>query len=595
MKVVCDACTAKYQIPDERVAGRKLKIRCRKCGGAIIIRGDLLEEASEPAPAAAPAIADEWHVSIDGDQHGPYTTDQMTSMLAAQQLDWDVFVWREGLADWQGALECTPLLEAAHAAGVHVPSEDEPTVAQDGPTSVVDRGDDSPTSMYNSDSFTPGDGLQPVARASFSRRGDSAPDQPAAVASGPSPASAFAPSGEPAQVSPRVSMEDAMTGERNEDSVLFSMGNLRMQAGAQPAPDPGNRAGYASGEGSGLIDIRALAALAGASQSPPPAAHPTTTSMVPPPGNGASSEDQLLRLANQTGAFATVDSLAPVDTPSRASSPAVPIAIFTGFAMIAAAVFGAIYLTRDTQPVPTVAAAEVAPVVAEPAAEPEPALEPAAVEQEEPAAAAEEPAAEEPKEAPTQLAAMVKKPAARKPAAKRVAKKRAPKATKKAGSDKAAKKAESEEKKPATLDDVLLGGEDKAPKKKPEPAVAAKEEPKEEPKAAAPPKDRSIDDLLDGAVGSKAEKKLPDSPTRAQVLKAIKGIMPAVKSCAKEGGVTGKATAAITVRGSSGKVSNVNVTGIQGPVGSCIARAVRKARFPQFAKPTFSINYPFKL
>ena len=27
MKVVCDSCQAKYQVPDERVAGKKLKIR----------------------------------------------------------------------------------------------------------------------------------------------------------------------------------------------------------------------------------------------------------------------------------------------------------------------------------------------------------------------------------------------------------------------------------------------------------------------------------------------------------------------------------------------------------------------------------------
>ena len=87
MKVVCAGCQAKYQIPDERVAGRKLKIRCRKCGEAIIVRGD---QAAQPASAQMgyppPPTADEWHVSLEGDQHGPYPSAQMATMLRNGQL-----------------------------------------------------------------------------------------------------------------------------------------------------------------------------------------------------------------------------------------------------------------------------------------------------------------------------------------------------------------------------------------------------------------------------------------------------------------------------------------------------------------------------
>src|SRR5262245_13556020 len=96
MKVVCGGCQAKYQIPDERVAGRKLKIRCRKCGDAIIVRGEA-PTVPEPAPQAYAAVAaDEWHVSLQGDQHGPYPGDQMAAMLRNGQLAWDAHVWRDG-------------------------------------------------------------------------------------------------------------------------------------------------------------------------------------------------------------------------------------------------------------------------------------------------------------------------------------------------------------------------------------------------------------------------------------------------------------------------------------------------------------------
>jgi hypothetical protein len=49
------------------------------------------------------------------------------------------------------------------------------------------------------------------------------------------------------------------------------------------------------------------------------------------------------------------------------------------------------------------------------------------------------------------------------------------------------------------------------------------------------------------------------------------------------------------VVGSSGRVKSVRVSKVGGPVASCIARAVRRARFPKFADRTFSVKFPFKL
>ncbi|HJL26439.1 MAG TPA: zinc-ribbon domain-containing protein, partial [Polyangiaceae bacterium LLY-WYZ-15_(1-7)] len=56
MKFLCDNCKAKYQIPDEKIAGRTLRMKCRKCGHSIIIRGPKSGGAA-PAPAARPSAA----------------------------------------------------------------------------------------------------------------------------------------------------------------------------------------------------------------------------------------------------------------------------------------------------------------------------------------------------------------------------------------------------------------------------------------------------------------------------------------------------------------------------------------------------------
>jgi hypothetical protein len=53
----------------------------------------------------------------------------------------------------------------------------------------------------------------------------------------------------------------------------------------------------------------------------------------------------------------------------------------------------------------------------------------------------------------------------------------------------------------------------------------------------------------------------------------------------------------VTVDGSSGRVTNARVQGqfAGTPEGSCIARAVRRARFPRFKRPSFQVTFPYRL
>src|ERR1039457_3135965 len=91
MKIVCDACQAKYSIADDKIQGKAFKIRCKKCNHIIVVKpggegaaASSLASASaavEKPPAAAPAPAAEasaaeqgvWHVVVDGEQVGPLT------------------------------------------------------------------------------------------------------------------------------------------------------------------------------------------------------------------------------------------------------------------------------------------------------------------------------------------------------------------------------------------------------------------------------------------------------------------------------------------------------------------------------------------
>src|SRR4051812_8717674 len=115
MKIVCDACQAKYSISDDKVQGKVFKIRCKKCSNIIVVRGGA-GAAEAPAPAqekdtrvydygaeaggAAGGDESVWHVVINQDQVGPMTAAEVQQRFAAGEIDAETYAWREGFADW---------------------------------------------------------------------------------------------------------------------------------------------------------------------------------------------------------------------------------------------------------------------------------------------------------------------------------------------------------------------------------------------------------------------------------------------------------------------------------------------------------------
>ena len=135
MKIVCDACQAKYSIADDKIQGKAFKIRCKKCNHIIVVRvGEAgaagasgaaaadkprttgsHQASHSPVPATRPAAAEQpvWHVVIDGEQVGPLTESEIRDRLRAGKVNSDTLVWKEGFGDWtafSAVPELTPLL-----------------------------------------------------------------------------------------------------------------------------------------------------------------------------------------------------------------------------------------------------------------------------------------------------------------------------------------------------------------------------------------------------------------------------------------------------------------------------------------------------
>jgi len=556
MKIVCDACQAKYSIADEKVQGKAFKIRCKKCNHIIVVRsgGDRPAGAApEPKPAAADAQGT-WYIVVEGEQVGPLGEADIGGRLARGEITDETLVWKEGLADWM-KLSAVPELVQAASSGSSATQFDAAPAAQPAPA----RRDSSrmraekpaapaedvfskaaPAAGGQADLFaSPAIGLSPVAA-----------EMPAAASSPFAFGAVAAASAEPAgRAGGNGAGLSPLTGQRNENSVLFSLANL--EALAVPSSSSNARAPSTTTttEGSGLIDIRSMAART-----------------IGESGRGDSfgGSDSLPTFS--TPQFSPV---APVLLPMAPGGPPKWVYPVMGGLAIGIVVLGlGIYKVISAPPPP-------APVV-QPVVMPVPT-------------------------APAPAPALATKPAVPPPAesAKAVAPEEKP------GED----KAPTEKKKGSGKSgrSVAKGQSDSSAAKNP---VDTAKKPTPEPVAATPtpPKPKrggSIDDLLDQVGTTKrggGDEPKPKKPTAAalpslsqsDIVSAMKAVQPRVKECYNQYKVPGIANVSIAVS-KGGRIASASVSGkfAGTPSGSCVEAAAKTAKFPPCEAMSFP--WPFQL
>lgn len=78
--------------------------------------GGMTQNLNQPQPPLPPAGAlAQYHVSVNGQQAGPYNLEQLRQMTTAGQLTPQTFVWKAGMANWEPAsqvAEISPLFAA---------------------------------------------------------------------------------------------------------------------------------------------------------------------------------------------------------------------------------------------------------------------------------------------------------------------------------------------------------------------------------------------------------------------------------------------------------------------------------------------------
>jgi predicted Zn finger-like uncharacterized protein len=225
MKVSCQACGAKYTISDEKVRGRKVKIRCKSCGTPIVVDGANPPETSADAPAPAAAGMSEappvaagpgndtsWSVNLSDTDQRTMTTAEIVAGWNEGTVTHDAFVWKDGMGDWVAIGECAELKAVLPVAAA-------PTGTPFGPTVVT-----APTPARLSGAGRTGAAVDLFNAEPPGEEDDIATSAPHLPAAG------------------QTAYDDGkMTGARNENSVLFSLdslkGGLVAQAPAAKKPE----------------------------------------------------------------------------------------------------------------------------------------------------------------------------------------------------------------------------------------------------------------------------------------------------------------------------------------------------------------------
>jgi predicted Zn finger-like uncharacterized protein len=257
MKISCQACGTKYTIADDKVRGRKVRVRCKSCSTPIVVdtaQAAAEAEAAAPPPdaGAAPDAVEPWTVNLSDTEQRTMTTDEIVTGYHAGTVTEDAFVWKEGMDDWVPLLEQPDLRSAIEAYGTAAPAA-QPAAAQPAapaaPAFPAPPADPSPYAAEPPWASPAAPAAAAPAAAPAPAPTPAVPAAAARIAGGRSRGAADLFGGVDSAGSEEEALRNAslpgstaydakVTGARNENSVLFSLDSLKAGFAAPKQPPP---------------------------------------------------------------------------------------------------------------------------------------------------------------------------------------------------------------------------------------------------------------------------------------------------------------------------------------------------------------------
>lgn len=276
MKITCDACGSKYTIADDKVRGRKVKVRCKNCKANILVDGSAVgeggsegetgdvESAESDRPAGGPTL---WTVNLTDEDSRDMTAEEIVQGWKSGLVKEDAYVWRDGMAAWKPILDVAELKVKLLSSGNLSPA---PALASAGPVLPVAQGTPAQAALHTAP-LGAAPKAAPAAAASSDLFGSWGGETPFGAGDD----------------------EKKPTGARNENSVLFSLDALK--GTAEKPKTPAKKTGTSGDDlfsmgtmpGGGLLTANVDLLTAPAAELPPaPASRRGTEAVASKRGNG---------------------------------------------------------------------------------------------------------------------------------------------------------------------------------------------------------------------------------------------------------------------------------------------------------------------
>lgn len=113
MRVTCERCLRRYDVPDATVKGRKIRARC-KCGARVVVQDE--ERAAQSVASGGHTTGAiqrpvRWFVDITSWEPIAMDLRQLVRAFDTGRIDADTLVWRKGMPDWRRLREVEELAE----------------------------------------------------------------------------------------------------------------------------------------------------------------------------------------------------------------------------------------------------------------------------------------------------------------------------------------------------------------------------------------------------------------------------------------------------------------------------------------------------
>jgi hypothetical protein len=247
MRVTCERCLRRYDVPDATVKGRKIRARC-KCGARVVVQDE--ERAAKSLAAGSQTTGSiqrpvRWFVDITSWEPIAMDMRQLVRAFDAGRVDADTLVWRKGMPDWRRLRDISELAERLVGAGADANEKN----GSEPPPADLSQSNSEPPPRQSERSRTP-----PASYTVGARSGSEPPAADGTIYPGSTSASSISQS------------SDTQAGETRGSAAAVSL-----ESGASfQSVGSGQHASIGSAPPPGGVSDRASAVPADASAGAPP-------------------------------------------------------------------------------------------------------------------------------------------------------------------------------------------------------------------------------------------------------------------------------------------------------------------------------------